>query len=188
MSIEFYLKKRLEHFCHPNDDRIEKLMEESIEKFKNNIKYFAENPLLKKYSAKADDIAKPWPLRSNCSYIAKVSSIYFKQGYELLKASQTMDDNTSPLVEYYGFVQIIKGVINLDLEIIDQDMFSKHGLVYLKTTSNYINADIKFYGILSSFILRHGDTKKWISIIQVIVFLQLKKLFVSIIQKVLENI
>ena len=93
--------------------------------------------------------------------IANEATIYFTQGFDLLKASQAMPVNSSPLVEYYALLQCVKGSMILELDF-DEVFFSFHGLTSIKKTrkiqqSTYLNVEIKELGVFPALIICFGE-------------------------------
>ena len=70
----------------------------------------------------------------------------------------TLPKSSSPLVEYYGFLQCAKGIILLELNVNKDLLFSNHGLTTAKTSSRYIRVTIKPRGVFSALLLRIGQT------------------------------
>lgn len=99
-------------------------------------------------------LVKPVNSNSNFKEIAENASIYFQQGLELYLSSMNMNINSAPLVEYYSFLQCVKGAVLLDLEIKDFRLFSQHGLSIKKRRSNsYLRAKVKTFGVFQTLLL-----------------------------------
>jgi len=74
----------------------------------------------------------------------------------MLQTSLDMPENSSPLVEYYGFLQCAKGMILLELNVNQKLLFSHHGLISAETNSHYISVAIKERGVFSALLIRRG--------------------------------
>ncbi len=84
---------------------------------------------------------------------------YFSQGYELYKTSLDMDINSSPIVEYYALLQIVKGVILLELNPIEDKFFNAHGLEHANNveTEHVYRAKPKTFGVFAALLIRCTD-------------------------------
>lgn len=100
------------------------------------------------------DLASPVTHNSDLEEIARRASSYFEQGLQMYITSTKMHINSSPLVEYYSFLQCVKGAVLLNLEINEPKLFSFHGIITDKTYSKpYIKAKIKSFGVFQALIL-----------------------------------
>jgi len=92
--------------------------------------------------------------------IASKASIYFLQGYEMYKTSLEMDINSSPIIEYYALLQIVKGVIMLELKVEPEEFFSAHGLKRKKKDASpdvVHQAKIQTHGVFAALLIRCTD-------------------------------
>ncbi len=92
--------------------------------------------------------------------IASKASIYFLQGYEMYKTSLEMDINSSPIIEYYALLQIVKGVIMLELKVEPEEFFSAHGLKRKKkdVSPDVVHqAKIQTHGVFAALLIRCTD-------------------------------
>ena len=158
LSIPYYLKSSLEEKYHSQVKRIQQNIEDRIVEYKKRITYIANLLKSRGHIGKdlpPEELAAPLTPNSDLSYVAEEAAIYFQQGLEMLQTSQNMHENTSPLVEYYGFLQCVKGSIILELEVKDERFFSKHGLTLAKQKPNsrYISAEIKAFGVFQALVL-----------------------------------
>lgn len=85
--------------------------------------------------------------------LAEEIALYFHQGRELLALSLGVFENSSPLVEYYGFLQCVKGAILLKLDVKDKKLFTRHGLSSRPTDDGYIEAKILNKGVFITLLL-----------------------------------
>ena len=83
-------------------------------------------------------------------------ALYFSQGYEMYKTSIEMDISSSPILEYYAILQIVKAVVLLELDVHPQEFFGAHGLERRKQTNkgSILQAKIKTHGVFAAFLLR----------------------------------
>ncbi|GAJ03803.1 unnamed protein product [marine sediment metagenome] len=74
------------------------------------------------------------PRNENSAFelLASEVSLYFHQALQMLKTSQEMSESSSPLVEYYGYLQCVKGIILMELNPNQELFFSYHGISYDK--------------------------------------------------------
>ncbi len=88
--------------------------------------------------------------------LAKKASIYFSQGSEMYKTSFDMNINSSPIIEYYALLQIVKGVILLELDVETGSFFGAHGLVRKSNISPDIvhQTRIKTHGVFTALLIR----------------------------------
>jgi len=167
LSIPYFLQKRLEERYQSPEARIRERFEEIATEYEDRIAYFAKTVL--KNRCTPQEVATPTTQESDFSAIAEEAAIYFQQGREMLQTSLDMPENSSPLVEYYGFLQCAKGMILLELNVNQKLLFSHHGLAFAKTNSRYISATIKERGVFSALLLRRGGVifKKYEEAIEV---------------------
>ncbi len=163
LTVPRYLQRRLEEIYRPHKVNLQNNIKEQIAEYTKRIDDFSKIPLIrsafkKKYNKilNPQDLAVPRNAESNFSNIAGEAAIYFKQGQEMLKTSIAMHENSSPLVEYYGFLQCVKGTILLELEVNQDLFFSYHGLMPARPQNkpNYINAKIMPFGVFPALLLR----------------------------------
>ncbi len=174
ITPSYYLEKELKATFKSN-------LQYRIGKYSENCRYFFQEGFEKKYSNIIPSaIIVPRKSGTNISKIANEAVIYFKQSLELFKTLDNVEENVSPLLEYYGLLQCVKGVVILELDVKSDKIFSKHGLTQEtrfhskidepKSTkkyklkmikrikpSKYINAKIMPYGVLTSLIIRFTD-------------------------------
>ncbi len=83
-------------------------------------------------------------------------SLYFSQGYEMYKTSIDADVSTSPIVEYYAMLQIIKAFILLELEVDTQEFLGAHGLERKKNINDntIFQVKTKTHGVFAALLLR----------------------------------
>lgn len=156
ITIPYILQNVLEELYHPPNQEKQNRLIERIEESKRRIAYFANKVLKGRY--KVHDLATPHTPDSNVESIAEEAAIYFQQGYEMLQTSQNMPLSSNPLVEYYGYLQCVKGIIILNLNVNKKHFFAFHGLTSAKTNSQYINIQIKPRGVFSALLLYQGST------------------------------
>ena len=149
--------EKMSQSFNENDDDTPSRIKTRIHRYNRRITYFSD--ILKRQNKLKQDL-QPQELATlrtpnfNYSEIANEAAIYFQQGLEMLRTARSMHENSSPLVEYYGFLQCVKGITILELEIKDARFFSYHGLTRAKANSHYINAKIKPIGVFSALLLR----------------------------------
>jgi len=88
--------------------------------------------------------------------LADEISLYFSQGYEMYKTSIDADVSTSPIVEHYAMLQIIKAFILLELEVDTQEFLGAHGLERKKIISDntIFQVKTKTHGVFAALLLR----------------------------------
>lgn len=165
LTVPRYLQRWLEETYQSERELLQKNIKAKIAEYKKRIADFSTIPMVQntfnrryKKDPTPQDLVTPLTPDSNFSSIAEEAAIYFKQGHQMLKTSSNMQEESSPLVEYYGFLQCVKGTILLELWVNQELFFSKHGLTSAKTNSCYINAEIKPFGVFSALLLRRGKT------------------------------
>ena len=91
--------------------------------------------------------------------MAKTCKIYFKQGAEMLSASKSIPETSSPLVEYYGYLQCVKGVVLSVMDLNTKFFFKQHGITKNPSNNNssYIDIKIQQYGVFQALILHYGS-------------------------------
>jgi len=83
-------------------------------------------------------------------------SLYFLQGYEMYKTSIDTDISSSPIIEYYAILQILKAIILLELEVDTQEFLGAHGLERkkIKTDTSILQVKTKTHGVFAALLLR----------------------------------
>ncbi|MCE7740514.1 MAG: hypothetical protein KAU62_17375 [Candidatus Heimdallarchaeota archaeon] len=157
-TVPFFVKTQLENVYNPHYSRLERTQEAKSELLKEKKRSitkinYLEDKINKKNLLQARD--------SNDDFadIATRASIYFQQGYEMFKTSLTMNENSSPLVEYYALLQCVKGALMLHYNVKNEVFFfTHHGLNIEKKYQNkppYISAEVSnrgvFYGLIVIF-------------------------------------
>ncbi len=140
------------HFCY-----------QRIQKYENNIKHL--NKLRRKSSCKIKAIDMPIVLPSSKEEIEELAeevATYFSQGFEMYKSSLEMDKNSSPIIEYYSLLQIIKAVILLELDAKEDNFFNAHGLGRNMKCSpkDVYQATTKKHGVFAAILIRFTDYLK----------------------------
>ncbi len=103
-----------------------------------------------------EKIAKPLSISPRCfERIGKRSASFFKQTKVMYETSLNMNDNSSPLVEYYSLLQCVKGRVLLQLEINEGILFKNHGITcqFDKKKDKYPKVNIKASGVFHSLLL-----------------------------------
>lgn len=164
LSVPFHLQKLLEKRIKIKTVYSESIFDYLNEKIENKINEYLNSDL-----ANSDKIS-----RSNMPNIRDInslkevsneSSLYFRQALEMFKASQNMNKNcknSSPLVEYYGYLQCLKGIIATYLDTERTKFFSYHGLTTVKNNDSYCQAEIKPFGVFPAFLLIFGKQNRLI--------------------------
>ena len=102
-------------------------------------------------------IATPVTAKSDFHQIALKAYPYFQQGLEMFLTSMSMNITSSPLVEYYSILQMVKGIILIDLDINENLLFANHGIVENKhnpDNKGYIMISVKPFGVFQSLLLK----------------------------------
>lgn len=88
--------------------------------------------------------------------LADEISLYFSQGYEMYKTSIDADVSTSPIIEYYAMLQIIKAFILLELDVDTKEFLGAHGLERKKIVSEdtIFQVKTKTHGVFAALLLR----------------------------------
>ncbi len=155
-SIPYYLKKKLITRFNPTcDSKEEQMKSRRIHKTERERKDAKIN-LLENIHKKAN-LVKTRDFEIDYTEIAIYSSIYFQQIYEMFKTALKMDENSSPLVEYYALLQCVKGVFCLEYEMKDEVFFfTHHGLSkkgkYVENRP-YMHAKVYDKGVFYSLLL-----------------------------------
>lgn len=152
LSISFYLQKVLEERIKIKTVFAESLFDSFNEKIENKINEYLNSDFVSSNSINRSNM----PNIRNIKSIKKISiesSLYFRQALEMFKASQNMNENSSPLVEYYGYLQCLKGIIVTYLDTEKTKFFSYHGLTTVKNNDSYCQAVIKPFGVFPAFLL-----------------------------------
>ena len=128
-----------------------------IEFYEDNIKHL--DKIRKKQNSESKNINMPVVLPSTTEEIEELAleaSTYFSQGFEMFKSSIEMDENSSPIIEYYSLLQIIKAVILLELDAKKDNFFRAHGLGRNKNCSpeDVYQATIKKHGVFTAVLIR----------------------------------
>ncbi len=155
LSIRYYLEKQLKKKYQSTDDRTLERFQKNTTDYENRIAYFAETILQNNY--KPEDLAIPTTQNSDFEKIATKAAVYFQQGREMLQTALYIPENSSPLVEYYGFLQCAKGMIQLELDDPKKLLFSRHGLSFTEKNTRYISAIIQKRGVFSALLIRRGE-------------------------------
>jgi len=120
------------------------------------------------YPKLQDEFSQIKPIDHTCDFrdIALNASLFFQQGKQMLFTSLDMPESSSPLVEYYGYLQCIKGAILLELSVDFNFFFKHHGVSPTMKNRNekakneqirrefYLRADIKKKGVLQALLIR----------------------------------
>jgi hypothetical protein len=151
--VETQIRKRLKFL---NDKKTNpflsrKIMyEEAIKNLEQEIK--KRNPDSPKHPT---NITYSKPDESSIKPLAKEISLYFSQAYELFKASVGISIHSSPLTEYYGLLQLVKGVVLTELEFPREKVFNHHGIDRAKRNPNSIHQGrIKTHGVFPALLIR----------------------------------
>lgn len=160
LSIPYFLQRLLHEKYQSQEERVQNLTNEKIDDYNKKIEYFSKIPQVHKAISNKlgkafslAELAKPRTPDSDLTEVAKEAATYFRQGLEMLKTSLSMQENSSPLVEYYSFLQCVKGTIMLDLDVNQGIFFSYHGLSSAETDSGYIKARVMPLGVFSALLL-----------------------------------
>ncbi|MCE7746753.1 MAG: hypothetical protein GPJ51_00020 [Candidatus Heimdallarchaeota archaeon] len=134
----------------PNDTEGEII--ERIREIKNNVQT-KESKIEAKVSLPKTDV--------EIKKLVDEISLYFSQGYEMYKTSIDADISTSPIIEYYAILQIIKAIILLELEVDTREFLSAHGLERKKIVSNntIFQVKAKTHGVFAALLLRTTSLK-----------------------------
>lgn len=158
-----YLYEGLKLRYSPKNEALDNKLHEKIDRYDEIIAFYHETITdienkrkIKKIKIpnSPQDLAKPVNPESKFKKIADKASIYFQQGLELYLSSMNMNINSAPLVEYYGFLQCVKGAVLLDFEIKDFRLFSQHGLTIKRGRSNRnLRAKVMTFGVFQALLL-----------------------------------
>lgn len=164
LSYPYYLQKQLENYWEIHAKNNPEDIEKAKSHLKERIKDYYEHDSLEKSELKwgknkpknIEEIAKPLSLSPGCfERIARRSASFFKQAKVMYETSLNMNDNSSPLVEYYSLLQCVKGSVLLELEVNERILFRSHGITcqFDKKKDNYPKANIKASGVFHSLLL-----------------------------------
>ncbi|MHA2231951.1 MAG: YaaC family protein, partial [Candidatus Hodarchaeales archaeon] len=168
MRVSYSLQEYLHTKFFPKEERLLSNLQERLTDYEKRIQAFSELDLvrnsnflayrrLRQLSSDSSELAKPRQApfsNQELTKIALTAATYFEQGLEMLLTAQQMSDKSAPLVEYYGFLQCVKGVIFLELDVHHELFFGRHGLTFEKDDSRYIGAKIMPFGVFSALLLR----------------------------------
>jgi len=167
ISYPYYLQKKLEHYYITLTKNNPDFVKKDKDSIKKRIHTYFEHDTTpdsiinwnENKPSNIDKIARPITLKStsksDMSQIAKKSASFFRQADEFYFTSLNMDKNTSPLVEYYSFLQCVKGCVLLKLKINESLMFKTHGLTcwFDPERHTYPQASIKTFGVFHTILL-----------------------------------
>lgn len=172
LTIESFLVRKLKEKYYPIYDGYRERVIVRIEKMNKNIEYFKNNYPFKKgenfvraidpeYTSNDMEIdnktgiySKPVNSNINFELLAQKASLYFRQGKELLRSAQDISEFSRPILDYYAYLQIIKGVIILNFEINDSNFLSYHGIVPDRNANyQYITPRVKKFGVLQLLLI-----------------------------------
>ena len=155
LSNYYYLRKGLEYCYKSKEDKMKELLERRIKNYQERIDKYYNHPDIdwRKNKPRKEKLVKPVDSSYNFDEIALKATCYFKQGLEMYFTSLKMNINSSPLVEYYGFLQCVKGRVLLDLDVGGGMIFSKHGVQQNISDSAFIGGNIRETGVLHSLLL-----------------------------------
>ena len=121
------------------------------EKIQKNIQFLSD-----RWGINPEEIGKPINLSFDLNQITNNSTTYFLQGLEMLKNSQTLSEMTSPVLQYYSYLQIIRGKVN-SLVSLDYPTFNRFHGIKLDEYNNYIEGKFAKAGALQSLGIVEGD-------------------------------
>ncbi|MHA2243881.1 MAG: YaaC family protein [Candidatus Hodarchaeales archaeon] len=164
LSYPYYLQKRLEDYWVILAKKDPEYIEKEKLHLKEKIKDYYEHDSLEESILDWKDnkpkniekIAKPRSLSPGyLERLAKRSASFFRQAKVMYETSLNMNDNSSPLVEYYSLLQCVKGSVLLQLEVNEEILFRSHGITcqFDKTKDKYPKANIKATGVFHSLLL-----------------------------------
>ncbi len=78
----------------------------------------------------------------------------------MYKTSLKMDINSSPLIEYYSFLQCVKGSAIIELNLNEKLLFSFHGISSDYNTDRYPRAVVKTCGVFHVIFLLGDPNNK----------------------------
>ena len=163
LSLPYYLQSILDNRLSPKDQRSIDTFDAINDRLKENIEFFCNIKIVQEVLKRQkinlinyDSVAKLIDSKDS-SIVAHEASLYFNQGLEMLKTAQKMSQTSSPLVEYYGYLQCVKGAILLKLNINKDLLFSFHGITQeTMPNSIYFDAKIQPLGVFSALLLSFG--------------------------------
>ena len=106
LSLPYYHQKSIEEEFSNNDSRYKQRIEQRFTVILHILSLFSS-----KIGKDQNELGKPHSINTNFQEVAKTCKIYFKQGAEMLSASKSIPETSSPLVEYYGYLQWVKGAV-----------------------------------------------------------------------------
>lgn len=162
MTVPSYLESELINQFDTSTSGLKSSVEQQITAYQEKIDYFSE---LIHFQGESDDLAIPITpdlILGNEASVVVRATIYFRQGLEMLGTSSKMSEFTSPLLEYYGFLQCVKGIIALRLNIIHENFLRYHGLKIVPDDTQYIKAEIKKWGVFQAYLIASGYPKKFL--------------------------
>jgi len=139
-------KMRQPHFCYKR-----------LEIYENNVKHLEKIREGRRNKNNKIKIRSKIPkTEKEIKELAYRTAIYFHQGYEMFKTAIDMDIISSPILEYYALLQIVKGVIMLELDVDKKDFFGAHGLKQKKDPLQGIihQAKPKTHGVFAALVIR----------------------------------
>ncbi|MFX0087647.1 MAG: hypothetical protein ACFFAU_18500 [Candidatus Hodarchaeota archaeon] len=156
LTNPYYLETQIvDHYLSEDLLHIRSLDEDTDNYNKRIFEYFSY-PEFNWRGKKPNDpqeLAKPYDNHTNFREIALKASGYFQQGLEMYKTSLIMDINSSPLIEYYSFLQCVKGSAIIELDLNEDLLFSFHGISSDFNSGRYPKAVIKAYGVFHVIFL-----------------------------------
>ena len=157
LSNFHYLYNGLVRSYSRSNSHFEKKINDFNEKIEEYHSILIDKNAIDKASSPSD-LATPLDENSDFTEIARRAASFFEQGLQMYLTSTTMHINSSPLVEYYSFLQCVKGAVLLNFEIKNSKLFSYHGIkpdkTYLKP---YIKAEVKIFGVFQTLLLLKGS-------------------------------
>ncbi len=146
LTNPYYLQTRIEdHYLSKEILNVRNLGSDKDDYIKRIFEYFSYTGFdwRGKKPSNPQELAKPHDSDSEFREIALKASSYFQQGLELYKTSLMMDINSSPLIEYYSFLQCVKGNAIIELDLNENLLFSFHGISSDFNSERYPKAVIK---------------------------------------------
>ena len=162
MTVPSYLENRLVNKFDTSTSHLKKNVEQRIKFYQEMIDHFSE---LINYQGECDDLGIPLTpdlVLDFSDIITERAIVYFRQGLEMLTTSSKMSEYTKPLLQYYGFLQCVKGIITLRCDFTDTKFFRYHGLKIVPDDAQYIKAEIKKWGVFQAYLLTSGHPKKYL--------------------------
>ncbi len=133
-------------------------VDESEEKILERVNEIKKNMKTKNLKVKAE-VSLP-KTETEIKELAYDISIYFSQGFEMYKTSINTDISSSPIIEYYAMLQIIKAIILLELKVDTQEFFGAHGLERkkIKRDNSIFQVKTKTHGVFAALLLRTSSS------------------------------